>query len=104
MKKYCDTSKLSVRKISKSVAKDIVVKNHYSHLWTKVSYSLGLYIEDDSHQFFNTSEKLIGVICYGDPIGRLSGQSISPLLDKAIAPLVRMDKLIEEGKLEKFYK
>ena len=77
MKKYCDTSKLSVRKISKSVAKDIVVKNHYSHLWTKVSYSLGLYIEDDSHQFFNTSEKLIGVICYGDPIGRLTGQSIS---------------------------
>ena len=82
MKKYCDISKLSVRKISKSVAKDIVIKNHYSHLWTKVSYSLGLYIEDDSHQFFNTSEKLIGVICYGDPIGRLSGQSISPLLDR----------------------
>ena len=25
-KKYCDTSKLSVRKISKSVAKDIVIK------------------------------------------------------------------------------
>ena len=39
MKKYCDTSKLSVRKISKSVAKDIIVKNHYSHLWTKVSHS-----------------------------------------------------------------
>ena len=82
MKEYCDTSKLSVRKISKSVAKDVIVKNHYSHLWTKVSYSLGLYIEDDSHQFFDASDKLIGVICYGDPIGRLSGQSLSPLLDR----------------------
>jgi len=91
MKKYCDVSKLSVRKISKSVAKDIIVKNHYSHLWTKVSHSLGLYIEDDSHQFFNSSEKLIGVICYGDPIGRLSGQSISPLLERTeVLELVRV--------------
>ena len=89
-KKYCDTSKLSVRKISKSVAKDIVVKNHYSHLWTKVSYAIGLYVEDDSHQFFNTSEKLIGVACYGDPIGRLSGQSITELLDRTeVLELVR---------------
>ena len=90
-KNYCDTSKLSIRKISKSVAKDIVIKNHYSHLWTKVSYAIGLYIEDDSHQFFNTSEKLIGVACYGDPIGRLSGQSITPLLDRTeVLELVRV--------------
>jgi hypothetical protein len=90
-KKYCDTSKLSVRKISKSVAKDIVIKNHYSHLWTKVSYAIGLYVEDDSHQFFNTSEKLIGVACYGDPIGRLSGQSITELLDRTeVLELVRL--------------
>ena len=90
-KKYCDISKLSVRKISKSVAKDIVIKNHYSHLWTKVSYAIGLYVEDDSHQFFNTSEKLIGVACYGDPIGRLSGQSITELLDRTeVLELVRV--------------
>lgn len=90
-KNYCDTSKLSVRKISKSVAKDIVIKNHYSHLWTKVSYAIGLYIEDDSHQFFNTSEKLIGVACYGDPIGRLSGQSITDMLDRTeVLELVRV--------------
>ena len=36
--KYCDISKLSVRKISKSVAKDIVIKNHYSHLWTSILF------------------------------------------------------------------
>ena len=90
-KNYCDVSKLTVRKISKSVAKDIIVKNHYSHLWTKVSYAIGLYIEDDSHQFFNAADKLIGVACYGDPIGRLSGQSITPLLDRTeVLELVRV--------------
>ena len=46
---YTDTSKLSVRPISKSVARDIIVANHYSHAWTKVSYSFGLYVEDNSH-------------------------------------------------------
>ena len=99
MKEYCDTSKLSIRKISKSVAKDVIVKNHYSHLWTKVSYSLGLYIEDDSHQFFDASDKLIGVICYGDPIGRLSGQSISPILDRTeVLELVRLFIFDDYGK------
>lgn len=90
-KEYCDISKLSVRTISKSVAKEVIVKNHYSHLWTKVSYALGLYVEDNSHQFFTDSDKLIGVICYGDPIGRLSGQSISPELDRTeVLELVRL--------------
>lgn len=91
-KSYCDTSKLSVRKISKSVAKDIIVKNHYSHLWTKVSHAIGLFTSDvEEHQFFNCSEKLIGVACYGDPIGRLSGQSITPLLDRTqVLELVRL--------------
>ena len=56
-KVYTDISKLSVRPISKSVAKDIVVNNHYSGIWTKVSYALGLYVEDDSHQFFESTDK-----------------------------------------------
>lgn len=81
-KVYTDISKLSVRPISKSVAKDIVVNNHYSGIWTKVSYALGLYVEDNSHQFFESTDKLIGVATYGDPIGRHSGQSISPRLDR----------------------
>jgi len=81
-KVYTDISKLSVRPISKSVAKDIVVNNHYSGIWTKVSYALGLYVQDDSHQFFESTDKLIGVATYGDPIGRHSGQSISPLLER----------------------
>jgi hypothetical protein len=83
-KTYCDTSKLSIRLITKSVAKDIIVNNHYSGLWTKVSYAIGLFTSDvEEHPFFdNVEDKLIGVACYGDPIGRSAGQSISPLLER----------------------
>jgi hypothetical protein len=83
-KLYCDISKLSVRPITKSVAKDIIINNHYSGLWTKVSYALGLfYISDDEHNFFSgVNEQLIGVACYGDPIGRSAGQSITPSLER----------------------
>jgi len=83
-KDYCDISKLSIRLVSKDVAKDIIVNNHYSGIWTKVSYAIGLfYISNDEHKFFGgVNEKLIGVACYGDPIGRHSGASISELLDR----------------------
>lgn len=90
-KEYCDITKLSIRPISKSVAKDVIINNHYSGLWTKVSYALGLYVEDDSHSFFSSTDKLIGVACYGDPIGRLTGQSISETLDRTeVLELVRL--------------
>ena len=92
-KVYCDTSKLSIRPITKSVAKDIIVNNHYSGLWTKVSYAIGLFTSDvEEHPFFSgVADKLIGVACYGDPIGRLSGQSISEDLDRTeVLELVRL--------------
>jgi hypothetical protein len=83
-KDYCDISKLSIRLVSKDIAKDIIVNNHYSGIWTKVSYAIGLfYISNDGHKFFGgVNEKLIGVACYGDPIGRHSGASISETLDR----------------------
>ena len=79
MTKYCDTSKLSIRQIDKPTAKKMVVKYHYSKLWTKCSVALGLFIDTGKeHSFFDEQEeKMIGVIVYGDPIGRLTGQSIS---------------------------
>jgi len=92
-KLYCDTSKLSIRAINKSVAKDIIINNHYSGLWTKVSYAIGLFTSDvEEHPFFSgVEDKLIGVACYGDPIGRLSGQSISEMLDRTeVLELVRL--------------
>jgi hypothetical protein len=83
-KLYCDTSKLVVRQINKNVAKDIIVNNHYSGIWTKVSHAIGLfYVSNDEHKFFGgVNEKLIGVACYGDPIGRNSGASICETLDR----------------------
>jgi hypothetical protein len=83
-KLYCDTSKLVVRQVNKNIAKDIIVNNHYSGIWTKVSYAIGLFhVSNDEHKFFGgVNEKLIGVACYGDPVGRHSGASISELLDR----------------------
>ena len=85
MDKYCDISKLSIRKIDKNTAKRMVEKYHYSHLWSpKNSVALGLfYITDNEHAFFDEpEEKMIGVITYGDPVGRLTSQSISDVLDR----------------------
>jgi len=79
MDKYCDTSKLSIRQIDKPTAKKMVVKYHYSKLWTKCSVALGLFHKTgNEHSFFDEAEEeMVGVIVYGDPIGRLTGQSIS---------------------------
>ena len=93
MDKYCDTSKLIVREVTKSIAKKMVIKYHYSHLWTKCSVALGLFHKTgNEHSFFDEEEeKLIGVIVYGDPIGRHSGGSISELLDRTeVYELVRL--------------
>ena len=63
----------------------MVVKHHYSHLWSpKNSLALGLfYTTNNEHAFFDEpEEEMIGVITYGDPVGRLTSQSISDVLDR----------------------
>ena len=84
MDKYCDTSKLSIRQIDKASAKKMVVKYHYSKLWTKCSVALGLFRKTgNEHSFFDEAEEeMVGVIVYGDPIGRLTGQSISDEIER----------------------
>ena len=83
--KYCDTNRLSIRQVDKKTAKKMIVKHHYSHLWTKCSVALGLfYTTGNEHAFFDEpEEKLIGVCVYGDPVGRASGESISELVDRS---------------------
>ena len=82
--KYCDTSKLSIRQVDKPIAKKMIVKHHYSQLWTKCSVALGLYYQTGKqHSFFDEQEeKLIGVCVFGDPVGRESGGSISELIPR----------------------
>ena len=91
--KYCDTTKLSIRPVTKNRAKRMVVNHHYSHLWTKCSVALGLFHQTgNEHAFFDEpEEKMVGVIVYGDPIGRLTGQSISDEIDrKEVLELTRL--------------
>ena len=81
---YFDKSKLSIRQIDKKSAKKMIVKHHYSHLWTKCSVALALFYDTGKqHSFFDEpEEKMIGKCVFGDPVGRASGESISELIDR----------------------
>lgn len=42
---FIDTSKVFIREINSSLAKDLIVKNHYSHAWTMCSVALGVFLK-----------------------------------------------------------
>ena len=67
-KLYCDTSRVSVREISSSVVKEIIVKKHYTHAWTACRYSLGIFYKTDEVNALGDNEKLIGCLVYGFPV------------------------------------
>ena len=51
-------SKVSVREISKKIAKTMIVKHHYSHKWTMCRYALGIFYEtDNQHTFFDEKDE-----------------------------------------------
>ncbi len=79
---YCDTSRVSVREISSSVAKEIIVKKHYTHAWTACRYALGIFYKTDETNVLGDSDKLIGCLVYGFPVGARAALSISELLTK----------------------
>ena len=71
MEAFVDKSKVSLRPIDKRLARDIIEKNHYSGRLSSCRYPLGIFYDEDSqHQFFDKNEKLVGVACYGFPVGR----------------------------------
>ena len=72
MEDYVDKSRVSIRPIHKPLAKEIVEKYHYSHRLSSCRYPLGVFYQtDNEHKFFTEpEEKLIGVACYGFPVGR----------------------------------
>jgi len=57
----------NIIRVSSSVAKDLIVKYHYSHTWSRCKYAIGL----------TKNDSLVGVAVYGSPVGRLAVQSIS---------------------------
>ena len=94
-------SKVSVREISKKIAKSMIVKHHYSHAWTSCRYALGIFYEtDNQHAFFDeTEEKLAGVAVYGCPVGARAAASISEELEpKQALELTRLFIHEEYGK------
>jgi hypothetical protein len=77
MSAFVDTSKIFLREINPKVAKDMIVTNHYSHAWTMCSVAIGIFIEiDGDSDFFNDTEKLVGCLIYGNPVGRSAAASI----------------------------
>ena len=81
-KHYCDSTKVSVAPIAKSIAKDIIVKKHYTHAWTSCRYALGVYYQTDEVDVFGNSQKLIGVAIYGFPVGAKAPTSVCDGLTK----------------------
>lgn len=75
-------SKVYLRQISKSVAKDIIVKNHYTHKWSLCQVAYGVFYKTDnaSEHFTGTEDKLIGCLIYGQPVGRSAAASLSDSL------------------------
>ena len=101
MEQIPNKSKLIVREISKKIAKDMIVKHHYSHTWTMCRYALGIFYEtDNEHTFFDEKEeKLAGVAVYGYPVGRSAAASISPELNiDEVLELTRLFIFDEYGK------
>jgi len=96
-----DKSKIIIRKISKSIAKKMIVTHHYSHAWTSCRYALGIFYEtDNQHSFFDEKEeKLAGVAIYGYPVGARAASSISEeLKPKQALELTRLFIHDEYGK------
>ena len=81
-KQYCDVSRVTIREISPSIAKEIIVKKHYTHAWTACRYSLGIFYRTDESNALGDSDKLIGCLVYGFPVGARAALSISELLTK----------------------
>lgn len=83
-----DPTSLTIRPICKKVAKQMIIKNHYTHKFSCCSVALGIFMKSDS--FFN-SEELVGCLVFGNPVGRSASTSISSTLKSVeVLELVRL--------------
>jgi hypothetical protein len=81
MECFFEPTNFVVRPILKSVAKDLIVKNHYTHKWSMCQVAYGIFYKKGFNNFFDgVKELLIGTCVYGSPVGRSASSSFSNLL------------------------
>jgi len=79
----------SVIKINQKYAREIILRHHYTHAWTKNKHNIGL-LKDGM---------IVGVAVYGSPVGRHSAKSISPFIkENQVLELTRLWVADSEGK------
>jgi hypothetical protein len=90
---YIDTSLISLRSISKNVAKEMIIKNHYTHKWSLCRVAYGIFIKtDNKSDFLNVDgERLIGCCVFGQPVGRSAAASL--------CSLIKIDEVLELTRL-----
>jgi hypothetical protein len=98
---FVDTSRVTVREISKNVARDFIERHHYTGKFSSTRYALGVfYVEDSEHMFFGgDNEKLIGCMTYGHPVSNRTVGSITDGLElDEVLELTRLCALDGYGK------
>lgn len=98
---FVDTSRVTVREISKNVARDFIERHHYTHKFSSTRYALGVfYVEDGEHAFFDgVNEQLIGCMTYGHPVSNRTVDSITDGLElDEVLELTRLVALDGYGK------
>ena len=90
---FVDKSRVSVREISKAVARDFIEKHHYTHKFSSTRYALGIfYREETEHMFFaGENEQLIGCMTYGHPV---SNRTVDSFVDG-----LELDEVLELTRL-----
>lgn len=84
----------TIQLIDKKIAKELIIKYHYSHKWTSCRYAIGLLLNNN----------IKGVAIYGFPVGRQVVKSISPLLENNdVLELTRLWIDDSEGKNTESY-
>lgn len=95
---YFDPSKFIIRSISKCIAKELIIKNHYTHKWTLCQVAYGVFVKQKSNNKFidGDDERLIGACIYGSPVGRSASTSFCELVGNSeVLELTRL--WIEDG-------
>jgi hypothetical protein len=74
---YVDTTRVSLRPINKLVAKELIIKHHYTHNMNGCRYALGVYYRDENiNSYFDCDDRLIGAIVYAHPVSNRAIDSI----------------------------